>query len=434
MVLKAAGGGRSAALSGVSAGFSGWSAGLRERSAGVRGCSPAVGGGSAGFWGSSPEFDGESAGVGERFAGMDGRCRGAETQRRGTSMHSKAGRVRSSGPKAVRLPLVNGTTRSHSRCQAIHGSSKMHGMIRRNTVLVLGAGASIPYGFPSARDLRSKLCQSLSVNGEHYKALQRCGFSQEQIFDFTETFRNSQKYSIDSFLCHRREFTSIGKTAIAVSISSSEQVETIAHESLEDNWYRYLWNHLSDGSWHQFDENRLKILTFNYDRSLECFLHRAMIATYGRPAEECAKKLDSVPILHLHGSLGKLWGEGSRPYRPDFEVSELKRAAESIRVVGDSQSVPIFETAMNRLSRARRILFLGFSFDSDSMFRLGFPERVAGSKVFGTCYGLGTGEIKRCCSACRITMENLRPLKCQEFLKSLDWTSEESMAGDSIVT
>ena len=51
-------------------------------------------------------------------------------------------------------------------------------MISKPTVLVLGAGASQPYGFPVGRELAETVCKEFVANGEPGKHFRNTPFSE----------------------------------------------------------------------------------------------------------------------------------------------------------------------------------------------------------------------------------------------------------------
>ena len=88
-------------------------------------------------------------------------------------------------------------------------------MITTPTVLVLGAGASCPYGFPTAKELKNRICEVFSnpdVISRLAKGLDR---SSDQFVEFREAFWKSGTSSVDAFLEARPEFLAVGKLAIA---------------------------------------------------------------------------------------------------------------------------------------------------------------------------------------------------------------------------
>src|SRR5712692_234585 len=100
-------------------------------------------------------------------------------------------------------------------------------MIRRRTLLVLGAGASIPFGFPSGQQLKAKICAGLSNEPVEfvYTLLRACGFDAALIVAFRDEFARSGRSAVDAFLEHRPDFLAVGKAAIAATLIPYE-VET----------------------------------------------------------------------------------------------------------------------------------------------------------------------------------------------------------------
>ncbi len=138
-------------------------------------------------------------------------------------------------------------------------------MIEKQTVLVLGAGASQPYGFPTGGELRQLICDDSSW---HDAAL-RDHISAQFINRFVMRFRDAPQSTVDRFLAHHTDFVNVGKLAIASILIAREAASNLSPQ--KDNWYGYLWSRL-ETDWDDFSKNKLKIITFNYDRSLEQFL------------------------------------------------------------------------------------------------------------------------------------------------------------------
>ena len=60
----------------------------------------------------------------------------------------------------------------------------------------------------------------------------------------------------------------------------------------------------------KFKKNNLRIITFNYDRSLEEFLLRAIQAKFGLPEWEAFDLFkEAVSIEHVYGDLGMTFAE-----------------------------------------------------------------------------------------------------------------------------
>ena len=71
--------------------------------------------------------------------------------------------------------------------------------------------------------------------------------------------------------------------------------------------YEYLSVKLNS-SFEEFGENKLSIITFNYDCSLEHYLLNSLINSHEKTRDECAKALTQIPIVHVYCQLGE------RPY------------------------------------------------------------------------------------------------------------------------
>ncbi|MET0288542.1 MAG: hypothetical protein ABW178_02835 [Pseudoxanthomonas sp.] len=71
-------------------------------------------------------------------------------------------------------------------------------------VLVLGAGASMNYGYPSGAELRQQILSLEPKLAENLEIIAR-GASQKlkSFIEFQEAFRYSQLFSIDAFLGRR---------------------------------------------------------------------------------------------------------------------------------------------------------------------------------------------------------------------------------------
>ena len=74
-------------------------------------------------------------------------------------------------------------------------------MIPKKTVLVLGAGASVDYGFPTGRRMLLDICREVRVGSELYRFFtERRADSSTLIESFIEALENSQAPSVDLFL------------------------------------------------------------------------------------------------------------------------------------------------------------------------------------------------------------------------------------------
>ena len=187
-------------------------------------------------------------------------------------------------------------------------------MIRRKTLLVLGAGASRPYGLPLGSELTDTLCRWAWVpppeNAEPVKLIVECGGTVRELVQFCRAFHRSLLPSVDAFLTHRQDMAEVGKLAIAYVLPAMERPEDEQWFIGEDHWYRHLWNRLREecGGAQDILNNQLRVITFNYDRSLEYALYRAIRYTFNVDVHAGQRVLDSLKVQHvgrvLHGRAG----------------------------------------------------------------------------------------------------------------------------------
>src|SRR6266516_3639566 len=148
-------------------------------------------------------------------------------------------------------------------------------MIQKPTVLILGAGASEPYGYPLGAALVGRIVgltqpgRPAGAGGLHPILLRDPGL-RGHVDDFHRRLMGSETSSIDDFLESNPAYQELGKLCIAAALTVWGPLLT--HEvPAERHWYRYLWERLRQGAPmpERFRENRTRIITYNYDRSLE---------------------------------------------------------------------------------------------------------------------------------------------------------------------
>ena len=280
-------------------------------------------------------------------------------------------------------------------------------MISTPTLLVLGAGASMPYGYPSGDQLYTEIME-MSRSSGGVQDLTSAGFKPQFIEKFCTDLRHNQQYSIDRFLNQRREYSDIGKFSIALRLVRCEVPEGMERVGLETgHWYRYLWNRLSSGNtWEAFEKNALRIITFNYDRSLEHYLARALAALEPeRSYADAVAHVQKIPIRHMYGQLGKLTGDteavikylnGARPYETHAEKFVVDLAADGIQTIHERDLDTDLGGAIREdMTWAHRVCFLGFGYDEDNLKRLeldALMSRVtsagSGLSIMGTSLGI----------------------------------------------
>jgi len=290
-------------------------------------------------------------------------------------------------------------------------------MITKRTVLVLGAGASVPFGFPSGGQLLEEICDKLSSeNSEEFKFLLLYAPKPRDIITFRDALSRSGQPSVDAFLENRTEFIDVGKGAIAMALLPYERTEALFEGKRPENWYQYLFNLLST-SFQKFDQNKLSIITFNYDRSLEHYLFTALKNTYKLTDQKCAETLSLIPIIHVYGKLGPLpWERIEREFfnsqtnavpfdstcDPNLISHEnyewykniwFNLAKDNIKIIHEGiEDDKEFNKAHQLLKSAERICFLGFGYHEINLERLRIDSLCHPDdpvrEIAGTCYCL----------------------------------------------
>lgn len=288
-------------------------------------------------------------------------------------------------------------------------------MINQNTVFILGAGSSYPYGFPLGITLRELAYQKAAPMFQNF--LNRMGGDfLSEINDlaqkFSRHFKASGDQSIDWFLKKFPEYSIVGKFLILDIILQAENnskfLEEMDTEKKAQDWYWYLYNEMSkypkgETNPGLFLNNKVKFISFNYDRSLEHFLYTSYsnghnFEKYKTTALELFKK---IPILHVYGKVAKLdWErEGEEPfigykgYQQSYNT--LERLHKNIKLIDEREAKKNMEFG-NLIMQAERIFFLGFSYADENLAMLDIPSVLnPKQKIYGTAYKSYPNEISK---------------------------------------
>jgi hypothetical protein len=139
------------------------------------------------------------------------------------------------------------------------------GRISKPTVLILGAGASKPYGFPTGEELFDGVRQ-LQV---HEVSDEISPSQSDHAGPLQLAVRSSLHRSLDAMLERRSELVEAGKAYTARRLLRAEAAAREAVADAPGTWYHILWDAMDLASLEAFRATPLKIITYNYDRSLE---------------------------------------------------------------------------------------------------------------------------------------------------------------------
>jgi hypothetical protein len=266
-------------------------------------------------------------------------------------------------------------------------------------VFVLGAGASKPYGFPTSGDIANELWTEFRTDatGPLSRLLNDCGVVPGDVRRFLHAFKESGHYSLDAFVQRRSEFRHVAKLVLADWIIRSETTSLNGPYPPErDDWYRFVFAGMMPRDRSGFANNRLIVITFNFDRSFEYRLMRSLEANYGISGAEAGLLAKSVRVLHVHGQLGTLNAgtEADREFGADEPIAGITRCASDIRLIDEEIDHALIQEAITALDQAQRVFFIGFGFHPDNLERIQ-ANRLNDKGIWGTCQGMSNTDCAR---------------------------------------
>ncbi len=288
-------------------------------------------------------------------------------------------------------------------------------MITQDTLFILGAGASFPYGYPTGKELRRILCKEFPQDYSWLLSL-RTSLGPNYPFDedadelevaqhFADTFCKSSTPSIDLFLARNHIFSEIGRKAIALTIWKAE-INSKFREDVDQgqDWYTYLYQRmtgkiLNPEDYNLIKQNEISFVTFNYDRSLEFFLFESIKNSFTSIPSTLPPRDALFPfsIQHVYGQLAYLpWqgqGHNTLKYAAELNNRDFNNIYNNVRVIYDRTDGDLTRIK-EQISKAKRIFFLGFGFAKENLEVLGIPELLTSAQeIYGTAFGLTEKEI-----------------------------------------
>jgi len=273
-------------------------------------------------------------------------------------------------------------------------------MINKETVFILGAGASCPYSFPTGAELRKEIIESFLFKFQTYNefiGIRDEVYDSSDISEFIDTFSKSSTNSIDLFLSRNRKYENIGKMAIAITIADHERNSGFNEGARNGDWYNFLFQVLTKGLINsnqglEINYNKVSFVTFNYDRSLEYYLNNSLYNSFS-DLRNSANTYNYIkfPIYHVYGNIGNIndveYGLISRngKYRIMSYTENLKTIyQERAQITGE---------IIKAINNAQHIIFLGFSYLDENLNILQTEKwPTINNSLYGTILGLSDKE------------------------------------------
>lgn len=269
---------------------------------------------------------------------------------------------------------------------------------------VIGAGASKEVNMPMGVELKASIARALAfkvdfntlTGGDSVirEALSQLARSREGRGGLNDYVRASllissampQAPSIDNFIDSHRSnplVAECGKLAIAAEILRAERRSLLyvdpastrnklKFDQLPETWFGRFWELLTQNANLEGLPERLskvRIVTFNYDRTVEHYLYWSLQNYYDVKPNEAAELLARLIILHPYGTVGCLPWQQARldlqvPFGGELGSGGLLKVASGIRTFTegtDTESSHI-ELIRSSIWDATRLVFLGFAF------------------------------------------------------------------------
>ncbi len=284
------------------------------------------------------------------------------------------------------------------------------------TLFIIGAGAGVPYGFPTGEQLINNICHKcerylrdiIPHGSDTQKELHHFDEKLKQYDIFRRTLLQSSTLSIDLFLSRNPEFQLIGRVAILLCLIEAEKDNMKNGVVLSDqNWLAYLFNRLTGNltnpkDYEKLITNNIKFITFNYDRLFENFFQVSMQNSFSAYKNEVIEKIKEIQIEHVYGKLGLLnWQTNDQQdsnilyYGNGCRYDQIDTLSKNIKLIQDRQELRNNHIA-EWVRNAKRIFFLGFGYADENLSVLGIPETLnEKQKIYGTALNNTINEITK---------------------------------------
>ena len=308
-------------------------------------------------------------------------------------------------------------------------------------VFIIGAGCSVPYGFPTGKMLMQKLknfnysdhnldshsfspppylfdlYQDFWGNYQKYSRLRDIGKRglvldietrasnkiSKTIAPFAQSIRHSMMVSTDEFLKNRlsqekSEEADFGKRLIAREILDAERESEVQYDSENGivktkkywlgniDWIQHLLSRIDQqDNWKEILKQTV-FLTFNYDRVLEYCIFLYLTSDKQYADADAHAFIKEMQIHHVNGFIGSL---EKIPFGAveNGKYQEIAKGMETVWEKRRNRDESEKEKYQGFLKNAQRVYFMGFSYIPDNLESIGInpgAEIIQNAQVYAT--------------------------------------------------
>jgi hypothetical protein len=272
--------------------------------------------------------------------------------------------------------------------------------LARDTIYVVGAGASYEVDLPVGNKLKEDISKILFMKFQHgsiidgnYDLYQALRHHTGNNIDETNTYIKECRHirdnmplaiSIDNFIDSEKgndKLALCGKMAIVDAILAAEKSSKLNFNkyegerklnfpSLEKTWYLPFFRTLTENCNAADLPDRFSTITlivFNYDRCIEHFLLQALMSYYRLSESDAAEIINKLKIIHPYGTVGSLpWQDRASSTVMEFggeiQAYQLIEYSERIRTFTEGAHSDQMEQLRFSMKHTERLVFLGFAF------------------------------------------------------------------------
>jgi hypothetical protein len=274
-------------------------------------------------------------------------------------------------------------------------------------LFIIGAGASVPYGFPDGEklfdNLRNLNYDFKNINSprnsikEDLNTLYKNLYNDTRITlksmdEFSHDIKKSTMISVDDFLRNIKKIDhnklDFGKRIIAKKILEAEEKSKTENKI---DWLNHLFSLIDR------NENLFKVffnskfIIFNYDRLFEYKVFEYLSYDKKRIEEEVWEKLEKMEIIHIHGYLGNLKTIAFGNSKNEHYCSIVK----NMKTIWEKEDKD--KKIQRYFLECNRIFFLGFGWLEDNMRLLGLDNKgefLSGKEIYGTAFRMSENKVK----------------------------------------